>query len=145
VSSLVVCVYGYCRLIPLVAWNLPPLPPGQAYGGPTRDTSNKCECSTVGYSLISACVTCQEEEPLQCDHIVSSQFPGAHGQIHASAGLNMWSIAHLLCLLRSESSLGVEKLLHLTLKLVILSTGSQTLSLQGYMFLTGLFLMSRFV
>ncbi|KAI0275680.1 hypothetical protein BGY98DRAFT_991461 [Russula aff. rugulosa BPL654] len=44
-------------------YTLPPLPPGDSYGGPTRETSNTCECSTVGYSLMSACITCQDRNP----------------------------------------------------------------------------------
>ncbi|KAI0264830.1 hypothetical protein BGY98DRAFT_939727 [Russula aff. rugulosa BPL654] len=63
-------------------YTLPPPPPGDAYGGPTRETSNECECSTVGYSLMSACATCQERDPfsyseyvINCTTIVSpSQF-----------------------------------------------------------------------
>ncbi|KAI0275683.1 hypothetical protein BGY98DRAFT_1098726 [Russula aff. rugulosa BPL654] len=44
-------------------YNIPPLLPGDAYVGPALGNSNTCECSTVGYSLISACVTCQGQEP----------------------------------------------------------------------------------
>ncbi|KAI0275682.1 hypothetical protein BGY98DRAFT_991473 [Russula aff. rugulosa BPL654] len=45
-------------------YTLAPLATGGTYLGPTLETSNPCECSTVGYSLISACVTCQEGNPL---------------------------------------------------------------------------------
>ena len=37
-----------------------PLQPGESYNGPAGvDDSNLCKCSTVGYSLISACGGCQ--------------------------------------------------------------------------------------
>ncbi|KAI0270215.1 hypothetical protein BGY98DRAFT_1190076 [Russula aff. rugulosa BPL654] len=39
-----------------------PLQPGESYPGPSgTDNSNLCKCSTVGYSLISACTGCQGE------------------------------------------------------------------------------------
>ena len=118
---LVVCVYWYCRLISFAAIDLAPLPPHYAYTGPDLEYVNKCECSTVGYSLINACVACQGQSTDPCDHIMfSSQFPRAYGTIHALAGLDMCIIAQLLIqklfyLLRSEFPLEVENLLHLTL------------------------------
>ena len=33
--------------------------PGSHYSGPTIDNQNACQCSTVSYSLISACAACQ--------------------------------------------------------------------------------------
>jgi hypothetical protein len=118
VSFLVVCVHGQCCLISLAAYTLAPLPSGYAYGGPTHDYSNKCECSTVGYSLVSACVECQGQKPFSCVHIMSSsQFPGAYGSAHALAGLNMWPTAHIYST-SFTVSFGVENLLHLTLNLV---------------------------
>ncbi|KAG1827173.1 uncharacterized protein BJ212DRAFT_1294516 [Suillus subaureus] len=35
------------------------LPPGTHYAAPTVADANKCECSTVTYSLVSACGACQ--------------------------------------------------------------------------------------
>jgi len=35
------------------------LPPDTHYAAPTVAEANSCECSTVTYSLISACVDCQ--------------------------------------------------------------------------------------
>ncbi|KAI0275685.1 hypothetical protein BGY98DRAFT_935629 [Russula aff. rugulosa BPL654] len=53
-------------------YTLAPLPPGDTYSGPTLETSNPCECSTVGYSLISA----YTEYTLNCtSHMPPSQFP----------------------------------------------------------------------
>jgi len=40
-----------------------PLLPGNEYFGPSGvDNSNLCKCSTVAYSLVSACAACQEAE-----------------------------------------------------------------------------------
>ncbi|KAN0119078.1 hypothetical protein V8E52_004525 [Russula decolorans] len=65
------------------SYTLAPLPSGYAYGGPTHDSSNKCQCSTVGYSLASACAVCQGQDPASwsayvanCTYILPpSQFP----------------------------------------------------------------------
>jgi len=62
---------------------LAPLPSGYGYRGPYHDYSNKCQCSTVGYSLISACVACQNGDPFYWSAYVAnctstlppSQFP----------------------------------------------------------------------
>ncbi|KAI0280143.1 hypothetical protein BGY98DRAFT_372834 [Russula aff. rugulosa BPL654] len=59
------------------------LPSGYHYVGPTPESSNRCLCSTVGYSLLSACVACQEEKPISWFDFVAnctstlppSQFP----------------------------------------------------------------------
>jgi len=40
-------------------WNIPPLAPNSQYVGPYQGQSNKCVCSTVVYSLVSACGACQ--------------------------------------------------------------------------------------
>jgi hypothetical protein len=40
-------------------YNIQPLPQGYSYTGPTAGTSNTCKCSTVAYSLLSACDACQ--------------------------------------------------------------------------------------
>src|SRR6266849_10772429 len=98
---------GYCRLISLAAYTLVPLPPGYAYQGAKPENSNYCECSTVGYSLISACVTCQERTPLRCDHMSSpllTQIPGVNGpgSVHALAGLNIRRTVYQRHLLRCE-------------------------------------------
>jgi len=42
-------------------YTLDPLPSGYTYSGPYH--ANKCDCSTVVYSLISACVACQGDDP----------------------------------------------------------------------------------
>ena len=44
---------------------------GWVYFGPSGiDNANLCECSTVGYSLYSACGACQVDQWVTCDHIV---------------------------------------------------------------------------
>ncbi|KAF8514088.1 hypothetical protein BU17DRAFT_94777 [Hysterangium stoloniferum] len=40
-------------------WDTPALTLGLSYIGPKQDQANKCTCSTVVYSLISACGACQ--------------------------------------------------------------------------------------
>jgi len=40
-------------------WGVVELPPGTHYTGPTQDEVNACQCSTVTYSMISACGICQ--------------------------------------------------------------------------------------
>jgi hypothetical protein len=55
------------------SYTLAPLPTGYGYRGPTQpDLSNKCQCSTVGYSLISACVLCQKGGPLSWSKYVAN-------------------------------------------------------------------------
>ncbi|KAF8523980.1 hypothetical protein JB92DRAFT_3140622 [Gautieria morchelliformis] len=39
--------------------NVPPLSPGKGYSGPLSGMSNTCICSSVTYSMISACAACQ--------------------------------------------------------------------------------------
>lgn len=43
------------------AFTLAPLQPGFVYLGPTALTANSCRCSTVYYSLLSACAYCQNQ------------------------------------------------------------------------------------
>jgi len=40
-------------------WSVVDLPPDTHYTGPTLDEVNSCQCSTVTYSMISACGICQ--------------------------------------------------------------------------------------
>ena len=65
------CVCGHCGLIYLVAYTVEPLPPGYVYTGPMEHSSDPCQCSTIGYSLLGACAVCQGRQSLKCDHIVS--------------------------------------------------------------------------
>ncbi|GJJ10133.1 hypothetical protein Clacol_004359 [Clathrus columnatus] len=43
-------------------WNIPQLPPGEDYAGPTDHQATECTCSTVTYSLVSACAVCQQRD-----------------------------------------------------------------------------------
>jgi hypothetical protein len=43
------------------AFTLDPLLPGYVYLGPTQLAANSCRCSTVYYSLLSACAYCQNQ------------------------------------------------------------------------------------
>ncbi|KAF8585183.1 hypothetical protein K439DRAFT_1632863 [Ramaria rubella] len=40
-------------------WNIAPLPLGSIYAGPPPGQSSACGCSTVTYSMVSACGACQ--------------------------------------------------------------------------------------
>ncbi|KAF8524012.1 hypothetical protein JB92DRAFT_1495761 [Gautieria morchelliformis] len=40
-------------------WSVPALASDQAYGGPKMGESSPCQCSTVVYSVFSACAACQ--------------------------------------------------------------------------------------
>ncbi|KAH9973127.1 hypothetical protein BGW80DRAFT_1459437 [Lactifluus volemus] len=44
---------------PRTGFNLQALPQGYSYTGPTSDDNTTCKCSTVVYSLLSACDACQ--------------------------------------------------------------------------------------
>ena len=44
---------------PRTVYNLQALPQGASYGGPIAGDGNNCKCSTVVYSLLSACDSCQ--------------------------------------------------------------------------------------
>ncbi|KAL0946689.1 hypothetical protein HGRIS_012876 [Hohenbuehelia grisea] len=41
------------------AFTIPPLAPGEIYVGPFKTNTNSCRCSTVFYSMSSACAACQ--------------------------------------------------------------------------------------
>jgi hypothetical protein len=44
----------------LTVFTVDPLLPGNEYFGPSgTDNSNLCKCSTIAYSLVSACAACQ--------------------------------------------------------------------------------------
>ena len=54
------CLGELHLLVSFVAFTILPLQPGYSYFGPSSvDDSNLCKCSTVGYSLLSACGGCQ--------------------------------------------------------------------------------------
>jgi len=42
-------------------WNVPALGPDQSYVGPYTENANYCSCSSVVYSLVSACAACQND------------------------------------------------------------------------------------
>ncbi|KAF8523979.1 hypothetical protein JB92DRAFT_1494316 [Gautieria morchelliformis] len=49
-------VIPYLRVI---VWSVPALTFGQAYKGPKMGVYSPCQCSTMVYSVVSACATCQ--------------------------------------------------------------------------------------
>ncbi|KAG8951594.1 hypothetical protein FRC04_005881 [Tulasnella sp. 424] len=55
-------------------WNIPALPSGNSYDGPNANQTNLCLCSSVVYTAVSACGSCQGEAwitwpvwKLECD------------------------------------------------------------------------------
>ncbi|KAJ8699956.1 hypothetical protein PTI98_003029 [Pleurotus ostreatus] len=54
------CLVGaYLQSVCIPNFSVPALPAGNHYNGPALNTANNCACSTVTYSLLSACGTCQ--------------------------------------------------------------------------------------
>ncbi|KAG1832053.1 hypothetical protein EV424DRAFT_82267 [Suillus variegatus] len=63
-------------------FSISPLPPDTHYAAPTVAEANLCECSTVTYSLVSACGACQNATYLtwsswsyNCSSVSTQQFP----------------------------------------------------------------------
>jgi len=61
---------------------LPSLPPGYYYVGPTLQSRNECTCSSVYFSMLSACAVCQSRETLRwsayatnCSTVYVQTFP----------------------------------------------------------------------
>lgn len=61
---------------------LPQLPPGYFYVGPTLQSRNECSCSSVFFSMLSACAVCQNRETLRwstyatnCSTVYVQTFP----------------------------------------------------------------------
>lgn len=48
-------------------FEIPALPPGSMYGGPYGGQGNTCICSTIVYSLVSACAGCQGSSWIEWD------------------------------------------------------------------------------
>ncbi|KAJ7709711.1 hypothetical protein B0H17DRAFT_234229 [Mycena rosella] len=74
--------------------NIPALKPGELYIGPTQQESNACRCSSVFYSLLSACAICQSREYLNwsiynrsCSVIYPAVFIG---EIPAETTVETW-------------------------------------------------------
>lgn len=57
--------YHSLTTLPL-AFTLAPLDPGFVYLGPDIPNANACRCSSVYYSLLSACADCQDREWIKC-------------------------------------------------------------------------------
>lgn len=49
-------MFGYGNV---AVWNVPAITSGSEYVGPLLGESNKCQCSSVVYSMVSACAVCQ--------------------------------------------------------------------------------------
>ena len=76
-ESFAYLLYFAKPLLSFIAFTFGPLKPGYNYLGPANaNDSNLCKCSTVGYSLISACGGCQGANWITYDPCCfSSQLP----------------------------------------------------------------------
>ncbi|KAJ6525643.1 hypothetical protein B0H19DRAFT_585609 [Mycena capillaripes] len=65
------------------------LRPGEYYPGPLPQQSNTCRCSSVLYSLLSACAICQSGKYLR--------YFGSHSSLDCDYHLTSWSTYHRNC------------------------------------------------
>ncbi|PFH52185.1 hypothetical protein AMATHDRAFT_57539 [Amanita thiersii Skay4041] len=70
---------GVCEV---QGFNIPPLPQGNVYFGPSSTEANDCRCNSVFYSMLSACAACQNRPWLswtrydtQCRNVTVTTFP----------------------------------------------------------------------
>ncbi|KAJ7271979.1 hypothetical protein B0H12DRAFT_672587 [Mycena haematopus] len=71
-----------------------PLGPGEYYPGPSLEQSNPCRCSSVFYSLLSACAICQSKGYLRWSayHLnCSSVYYGFTGDVPALTSVAAWA------------------------------------------------------
>ncbi|KAJ6597080.1 hypothetical protein DFH09DRAFT_111236 [Mycena vulgaris] len=75
--------------------DVPALKPGDLYPGPTPQQSNSCRCSSVLYSLLSACAVCQSRGYPSWSiykHNCSTVYPGLFlGDIPAGTAVEAWA------------------------------------------------------
>lgn len=57
---------GHISLTTFPEWTIDPLSPGSQYSGPVAGQSNKCQCSTVVFSMVAACGACQAGSVARC-------------------------------------------------------------------------------
>ncbi|KAJ7172287.1 hypothetical protein C8R46DRAFT_142896 [Mycena filopes] len=84
---------GICE--PGTEFQVSELGPGEYYPGPSAQQSNPCRCSSVLYSLLSACAACQSHKYLSwsvynnnCPTIYSGQFIG---KIPSTTAVEPWA------------------------------------------------------
>jgi hypothetical protein len=89
---------------PCTGFNLQALPQGYSYAGPTSDDNTTCKCSTVVYSLLSACDACQGQSwPEYVSHP-----PLALWAYHFLVGINILPNAQMDSLPHRESTVVVR-------------------------------------
>ncbi|KAK2463070.1 hypothetical protein APHAL10511_004725 [Amanita phalloides] len=98
-------------------FNIPPLPLNDVYFGPTVAQANACHCSSVLYSLLSACGACQDRSWIKwsqytpnCSEVYLTVYPK---QIPADTGVPHWayldvSVANTFNAVAASSAVGPE-------------------------------------
>ncbi|KAJ6623492.1 hypothetical protein B0H10DRAFT_2010041 [Mycena sp. CBHHK59/15] len=122
---------GVCGSGP--AFGVPNLAPGDYYNGPTREQSNSCRCSSVFYSLLSACAVCQSRAFLNwsaynfnCTAVFLSIFVG---EIPATTNVAAWAYQNVTSYGEFNVSIAEKAAASgLTQSSVSTSTSSQTSS-----------------
>ncbi|KAF8350580.1 hypothetical protein F5887DRAFT_1069583 [Amanita rubescens] len=78
-----------------IGYQIPPLTPDQDYLGPNPTAANSCRCSSVLYSLLSACALCQDAKTMlwgQYDQNCSAVYVGTFlPQIPAGTTVPHWA------------------------------------------------------
>ncbi|KXN92203.1 hypothetical protein AN958_08656 [Leucoagaricus sp. SymC.cos] len=86
-------------------FTLTPLEPGFVYLGPSKITQNSCRCSSVYYSMLSACAACQDSNWLdwnQYDGNCTTVYTGSFPQpIPTGTRVPGWAYADILVMLSS--------------------------------------------
>jgi hypothetical protein len=62
-----------CAVLPLLILTITTYPRSRLYSAPTKATANNCQCSSVVYSLLSACEACQMSTGMAC--VLQDFFP----------------------------------------------------------------------
>ncbi|KAI6109476.1 hypothetical protein F5141DRAFT_1214992 [Pisolithus sp. B1] len=78
----------------LLEFNVYTLGPGTEYVGPYVDEANDCECSSVTYSLVSACAYCQSYNYVSWPYWVtncSSPYVGYSENIPSDTAIPQWA------------------------------------------------------
>ena len=90
------CISELYHLVSFAVFTIMPLQPDEGYTGPTGvDDANLCKCSTVGYSLLSACGGCQDAQWITYDF---RRCPLPVFTYLSLAGRNIRTTARVLCL-----------------------------------------------
>ena len=85
-------------LLEHAGFNLDPLPSGYVYAGPRTESATSCRCSSVFYSMLSACGYCQSRNYQKWEFWCMWDFSSTTYRLSTLAGLNTGPIVLLsLC------------------------------------------------